>query len=203
MEILNPNIAILILAAGSSSRMGEPKQLLAWKDTTLLENAIKNALASQCKVVSVVLGANAKAIRKQISEYQIEVIENTSWKSGLGTSIATGVDTLSDKTPDIDGLLVMLADQPLIDTVYLNLMIESFVKHRKPIIATAYKSRAGVPALFDKKYFDELVQLSADDYGAKKIINRSNSEVFIIDPKYKSIDIDTPSEYLNLINTIK
>ena len=203
MGISNLNIAILILAAGSSSRMGQPKQLLAWKDTNLLENAIKNALAAQCKVVSVVLGANAKVIRKQISKHQIEIRDNTSWESGLGSSIVTGVLALLEKNPDIDGILIMLADQPFIDSVYLNLMIKSFLESQKAIVATAYKNRAGVPALFDKMYFDELLQLAIDDQEAKRIINRSKSEVLIIDPKNKSVDVDTPSEYQNLINKVK
>lgn len=167
------NIAILILAAGSSSRMGQPKQLLPWKDTTLLGNAIRNATTSTAKAIYVVLGANAKRIQKEIVDGEIEVIENPDWQHGIGSSIGIGMKMLLKKDNDFDGILIMLADQPLIDKDYLNLMITSFYSQREHIIATAYKNRAGVPALFYKAYFNELADLK-NDFGAKEQIGRAH-----------------------------
>lgn len=196
------NIAVLILAAGSSSRMGQPKQLLPWKDTTLLGNAIRNAVALNPKSVIVVLGANAKVIREGIADNKFEVIENLQWKSGLGTSIAAGMNFLLKKKSEFDAVLIVLADQPLIDSDYLNLMITSFYNAPQSIIATSYKNRAGVPALFNSSYFYRLSQLEKD-FGAKEIIDQNENDVLTIDPKNKSLDIDTQSEYQNIINNIK
>src|SRR5680860_1232621 len=99
------NIAIVILAAGASSRMGQAKQLLPWEDTTLLGNAIRKAKASDANSVIVVLGANAESIRMEISESQIIIIENPIWASGLGTSIARGTCLLYTSPSPRDGLL--------------------------------------------------------------------------------------------------
>lgn len=196
------NIAILILAAGSSTRMGEPKQLLPWKDTTLLGNAIRNATSSWARTIYVVLGANTKSIRKQIVDNEIDVIENPDWKLGIGSSIAIGMKMVMKKNIEFHGILIMLADQPLIDKDYLNLMITSFYNQPERIIATAYKNRAGVPALFDKAYFNELTRLK-NDFGAKELIGQNKNKIFTINPNNKSVDVDTKSEYKNLIKKVK
>lgn len=203
------NIAILILAAGASSRMGRTKQLLPWNDTTLLGNAIQNAAASNAGCVVVVLGANAKLIRKRIIQKnypsnKIQIIENTEWQSGLGSSIACGTKSLLKTHPHTEGILVMLADQPLIDTTYLNAMLTAFEKNGNNFegsngVATAYKNKAGVPALFPESYFEELAALH-DDFGAKEIINRPKASFLVLEPGDKIRDIDTKSDYKNLIN---
>ncbi len=192
------HIAIVILAAGASSRMGRPKQLLPWEDTTLLGHAIRKAKDSVAKSVIVVLGAHAESIRNAIIG-EVEILENTSWKSGLGSSIACGTDFLVKHTK-ADGVLIMLADQPLVGTSYLNSMMGAFDTEEKGIIATAYPHNVGVPALFAASYFDRLVKL-ADDYGAKKIIDKHDADVLVLDPGNKMVDIDTKREYENLINS--
>lgn len=198
MDILQ-NIAILILAAGASSRMGKTKQLLPWEDTTLLGNAIRKAKDTNAKSVVVVLGAHAKSIRREVQE-NVDFVENTIWASGLGSSIACGTEFLMRKRNKTNGILIMLADQPLIDTPYLNSMMSAFDAGQKEIIATAYKNRAGVPALFAKSYFEKLTKLD-DDFGAKKIIDRHDADVLVLDPGKKTVDIDTKSEYENIIKS--
>ena len=202
MVVNTQNIALLILAAGSSTRMGKPKQLLPWNGTTLLGNAINNALASRSKNVVVVLGSRAEVIRSEILVDGIETVENSNWRLGLGNSIATGIKFLLKKTEDFDGVLIMLADQPLIDTDYLNLMITLFYDVPQSIVATAYENRAGVPALFHRRYFNVLAGLE-EDYGAKEIIEHNETEVYKIDPTEKSFDIDTQSQYQYLIKKLK
>ncbi|SDE68396.1 molybdenum cofactor cytidylyltransferase [Pricia antarctica] len=187
-------IAIVILAAGASSRMGEAKQLLPWQDTTLLGNAIRNAKASHANSVTVVLGANAEAIRNEISESQIAIVENRGWASGLGSSIACGTIFLLRKKNKPKGILVMLADQPLIDPAYLNAMMAVFNPRQEMIIATAYEDRAGVPALFSKDYYKKLTNLD-DDFGAKKIIDCDKKKVSILNFGKITVDIDTKSDY--------
>ncbi len=199
---LPKNIAIVILAAGASSRMGQAKQLLPWKDTTLLGNAIRKAKTSDANSVIVVLGANAESIRKEISENQIAIVENPIWASGLGSSIACGTDFLIKNKNRPNGILVMLADQPLIDTAYLNAMMAAFNPKQEMIIATAYEIRAGVPALFSKDYYKKLTKLD-DDSGAKEIIHSQKENVVVLDFEQKTVDIDTKKDYENLTKNLK
>ncbi|HDZ14442.1 hypothetical protein LCGC14_0753910 [marine sediment metagenome] len=193
------NIGILILAAGASSRMGETKQLLPWEDTTLLGNAIQTAKACGTNSVTVVLGANAAIIKKQIVQSNIHTVENTEWQLGLGSSIACGTKFILQSQPNTEAILVLLADQPLIDTAYLNIMLSAYNTNAKGV-ATAYKNKAGVPALFPKSYFEELLTLD-DDYGAKTIINNPKENFLVLEPGLKTRDIDTKSDYEDLHNT--
>ena len=190
------NIAIIILAAGSSSRMGRPKQLLSWGKSDLIGNAIEQAKNSRSDKIIVVLGANAQLIKDNISRWEVDFVENENWKSGLGSSLAKGVKHLIE-LETFDGILVMLVDQPFIDSDYLNLLIESFYTTPYSIIATAYSKRAGVPALFDKKFFTDLCDLHEDN-GAKLIIEENRGEVLSLDPGKKVTDIDTEVDYKNL-----
>ncbi len=195
------NISIVILAAGASSRMGQTKQLLPWEDTTLLGNAIRKAKASDANSVVVVLGANAESIRKEISGTQIEIIVNSFWASGLGSSIACGTDFLIKKKYKPNGILIMLADQPLVDTVYLNAMMDAFNSEYPIIIATGYGNRAGVPALFSKDYYEKLAKLD-DDFGAKKIIESQKDNILVLDLGQRTVDIDTKSDYDSLTKNL-
>ncbi|WP_373517677.1 NTP transferase domain-containing protein [Pricia sp.] len=196
------NIAIIILAAGASSRMGQTKQLLPWKDTTLLGNAIRTAKASDASSVVVVLGANAESIRKEISDNQIAIVENLVWDLGLGSSIACGTDFLIKKKNKPNGIFIMLADQPLIDTAYLNAMMVAFNPEQDVIIATAYENGAGVPALFSENYYRKLTKLD-DDSGAKDLIQSQKENVVVLDLEQKTVDIDTKTDYDNLTRKLK
>lgn len=189
------------MAAGASSRMGRPKQLLSWKDTTLLGHAIKNAQASRCSDVVVVLGANYKAIRAGLDQNGFEIVVNTHWKKGLGSSIAYGMEYLVEQKNDMDGVLIILADQPLIDSKYLNTLIDLYDGDTSTIVGTRYKGGTGVPALFGKMHFKELMGLN-EDSGAKAIIRNHKYKVLAADPGGTAIDIDTESEYIKLSNQL-
>lgn len=196
-----PNIPILILAAGASKRMGERvKQLLPWNNTTLLENAMAQAEAAQTEDVFVVLGANQDFIKKQTQLADEICIYNENWASGMGSSIVAGVEHLLSLSKEFDGVLVMLADQPLVDTEYLNRIITTWGKAKATITATGYENGLGVPAMFDKQHFPELLKLTKD-YGARDIINDSN--IKIMNPKGKEMDIDTWQDYQELIKQMK
>lgn len=194
------SIAIVILAAGASSRMEKTKQLLSYKNTTLLGHAIRSAKGSLAASVVVVLGANAARIRKEITEEDVKILENKNWKRGLGSSIAYGANFLTHAEKIPDGILVMLADQPLIDTAYLNAMIAAFEAGQE-IVATDYGNRAGVPALFGASHYAKLIRLE-DDYGARHIIDGHGQGVMVLDPQNKTVDIDTKSDYDQLIKKI-
>ncbi|MDC1162010.1 nucleotidyltransferase family protein [Tenacibaculum sp.] len=188
--------AILILAAGTSSRMKTNKQLLPYKNTSLLGWAIKNAQKSEANDVFCVLGNNAAVISKKISAHQVKTIYNPNYKTGLSSSIVSGINFLKNK--EFDHLLIMLADQPLIDTEHLDEILRLSQKNPLKIIASKYQKNIGTPALFPKFYFNELLKLQGDK-GAKLVLQNHISKI-VYHNNYKNlIDIDTPNEYQNLI----
>lgn len=187
--------AILILAAGKSSRMGSIKQLLSYKKTTLLGWAIKQAKQSKANTVFCVLGANSEIIKKSIENYLVEIIYNADYNNGLSTSIITGVSHLKDK--NFDTVLIMLADQPSISTDYLNQLIITSEENNGKIIVSNYGNKMGVPALFPKQYFNKLINLKGD-YGAKEFLKMYLSEIIKM-PTFYLVDIDTKEDYKNLI----
>jgi len=199
----NKNIAILILAAGESSRMGEHvKQILPWKGTTLLGNALTQAQATIADRVFVILGAYDERIKAEVNFGNATMIQNPNWKKGMGSSIAAGLDYLFSKSLTFDAILFMLADQPLIDTNYLNKMIGNWKGNPSKIVTTQYKDRAGVPAIFGKEYFSELQKLHKD-FGAKEIITSNEVSNLALIPEGKEIDIDSWETYQDLIDPKK
>ena len=200
MAFESTNIAIVILAAGASKRMGTPKQLLSWDNTTLIEHVIQTAVSVSAKEVVVVLGANHNVLSDKIKHYPITLLYNDDWKLGLGSSIATAVNYFKKLMPNIDGLLFMLADQPFIVSDYLKAMIQSFFVDDKQILATSYDDgKYGVPVLFDNFYFNELSKLN-DDHGAKLLLKKYKSHVTALTPPKLNVDLDTLEDYRKYID---
>jgi molybdenum cofactor cytidylyltransferase len=190
-----PTVNILLLAAGSSSRLGQPKQLLPWKSSNLLQNAIETAKNAKPSNIALVLGANYKTILANIKPYDIEIIHNKDWQNGIGNSIAIGVRHILEDHPGTDAILIMLADQPLIDSNYIAHLISKYKPNDTHIIATHYSNnKLGVPAIFDKTYFNALANLK-NDQGAKQIIKKYSDKVSseITDLDFR--DIDTLEDY--------
>lgn len=181
-------LGILILAAGSSTRMGQPKQLLPWKNTTLLGNTIETAKALT-KNILVVLGAHAELIEEKIPK-DVNRIINIGWNSGMGTSIALGVQQL-ERALHPERILILLVDQPLIDSDYLKEMIS---RAEAPIVATAYGKKIGVPVIFEKSYFEALKDLGAD-YGARYLLKKYRDSILVLNAAGKEVDLDTPENY--------
>lgn len=192
------NIVTLILAAGSSTRMGEPKQLLPYKNTTLLGWTIQNALKLNTHKTFCVLGANAMQIRSSIQNKKIEIIENKEYREGLSSSIVIGVTTI--KNINIDGVLIMLADQPKISAVILEKLTATFKRNKNRIVAANYGHKIGVPAIFPRSKFNLLLQLKGDK-GAGDVI-KNNAIPVDINHEYLA-DIDTAEQYETLLATEK
>lgn len=193
-------IAVIIVAAGASSRMKRAKQLLPFGETTLLGHAIEQAEASVAEKVYVILGANAGVIKEHFNLPALNVVENKHWEEGIGTSISIGVKEVAEKA-DFDAILLMLGDQPLIGSVYLDQMITAFRKDPSKIIATKYPKSTGVPAIFPKKYFPKLMLLEGDS-GAKSLLYEYGSQVISLAAGKKIKDIDTPEDYKNLLEQL-
>lgn len=191
------NITHIILAAGSSSRMGKPKQLLPWKDTFLLDFIVDKVTKTTNNRIILVLGSNYDIIHDKLKHKTIDVVFNEEWIKGLGTSIAKGVNTaLKDNQPN--AILISLADQPSIPLNYFAQMVNFFKGEPEQIIASKYgKNKLGVPALFGADYFDDLMKLNSNK-GAKYIIENNMSCVYELDASDFLSDIDTIEEYKKL-----
>jgi molybdenum cofactor cytidylyltransferase len=191
------NIAVLLLAAGASNRMGTIKQLLPWKEKTLLGHTIGLAQNLDLGGLLVVLGAHSSKIKPECMLYGADTVENMNWHKGLGSSIACGIKELTERSADWEAVLIILCDQPLFDANYFKGMIMAFQNQDKNIVATGYNKKAGVPAIFSRKYFKELLLLEKD-HGARNIINANKKDIFVIDSHNLNVDVDTIEEYTRL-----
>ncbi|MEZ2414271.1 NTP transferase domain-containing protein [Muriicola sp. E247] len=195
-------IAALILAAGSSSRMGRTKQLLPWGNSTLLGNAVSTVHESGLEEILVILGAKAKTIKASLDSMPCQIVVNSEWEEGLGSSIRTGVSHILTSASLPDGILIMLADQPFINADYLKKLIHHFKKGNEGIICSDYGKKLGVPAIFSNKYFKKLQGLSGDS-GAGGIIEIHRDDSYGLEAGKITIDLDTHEDYISLktINT--
>ncbi|MDC0933307.1 nucleotidyltransferase family protein [Arcobacteraceae bacterium] len=191
MEKFN-SFAVLILAAGSSSRLGQAKQLVLYENQTLLENACEKALDVSSNVF-VVLGASKDECVEKIKDLKVNTIINNEYKTGLSSSIRIGIEKLFL----YDKVLIMLCDQPFIPKKHFEKLVENSVNNAK-IICSLYNTKLSVPAIFPKKYFNLLLSLSGDK-GAKKIIE-NNEHLAIELEDIHSFDIDT-NEDLEKLNS--
>ena len=196
--LIQSKIAILILAAGGSSRMGSPKQLLKWKDSNLLDQTISKAIQLKTEEVVVVLGANSDKILPKIDQNKVNILINQNWEFGLGSSISEGIKFIQMSYPDLQGVLIMLSDQPLIELDHYLTLIDVFTSGSRQIIATKYNDgKLGVPALFDSFYFNDLSELNSET-GAKKLLSKYSDNVISIKNDQSAFDIDTHKQYLEL-----
>lgn len=187
------NIAVLVLAAGKSSRMKSIKQLEKIDNKTLLDISLDKAKLLETAAVFCVLGANAKQIQQEISTKDVPFIENENYEKGLSASIVAGIHHLKKSAVNYDGVFILLADQPAITISYLKDMISIFQENPTKIIASKYASTFGVPALFPKKYFDALLGIEFDN-GAKELINTHKKEVLCSKLETDFTDIDTKED---------
>ncbi|MBB6002973.1 NTP transferase domain-containing protein [Arcicella rosea] len=188
-------ISSLILAAGSSSRLGSPKQLVEYKGEILVSKITQLALAITDNVL-IVLGANENIIQPKLTELvqenqqKLKVIVNTDWNEGIGNSISFGVKQLFDTS---DAILILLCDQPFVGSLLLQKMMQAFANTEYSIIACKYANQLGVPILFGKKYFLELMSLNGD-LGAKVLLKQYGGSVMSIDFPEGIYDIDTQED---------
>jgi molybdenum cofactor cytidylyltransferase len=187
-------IGIILLAAGSSSRMGQSKQLLLIKGEPLLIKSVKAAIGSHVHKVVVVLGANEEPHRNILKNFEVDIIYNPNWQKGIGNSLKTALKYLITTTPEIEAVILLVCDQPLLKTVNIKNLIHNFIQTKKEIVASSYANTIGVPALFEKKLFPQLLAID-DGHGAKKIIQQFSNAVSTVNFPGGEIDLDTLSDY--------
>ena len=191
------SFAVIILAAGSSSRLGSPKQLLVYSGKTLLQTCIDNAKQINANPVILVLGANKKLIEDHTDTKGVIVIENDNWKSGIASSITVALSALYNTFPDTDYIILMVCDQPFADSTILNKLLLKQKETGKSIVACKYEGTKGTPALFHRSLFHELAALKGDS-GAKVILTKYENESAYVSFEAGGIDIDTVEDYKNL-----
>lgn len=181
-------LSILILAAGNSSRLGYPKQLIEFEGQTLIERITEIALTVSDDIL-IVLGGNAEMIMPKLERFKdtISTTFNPDWHQGMGTSIGVGVEKLADKS---DLILILLSDQPFISKVLLQNMLQTFANSQNPIVSCVYNQQLGVPMLFDKTVFKELLNLKGER-GAKSFLNHYKNSISTVDFPQGIFDIDT------------
>ncbi|ULQ52747.1 nucleotidyltransferase family protein [Flavihumibacter fluvii] len=192
----------MILAAGGSSRLGEPKQLLPYKGNTLLRQAAETALNTGWQPIVVVVGAHHEAISKTLTGMKITLAENHEWNKGMSTSLQAGLAKAEELAPDLDALIFMVCDQPMVTTTLLQELLKTHWATGKPIVACSYKDVSGTPALFAREVFPSLRDLTGDA-GARKLIKTLGNKVATIDFPDGYIDIDTKNDYESFIQPEK
>lgn len=181
-------IGVIVLAAGSSTRMGSPKQLMDFRGKPLLRHAAEIAFASPCSPVAIVLGARAETIAPVLEGLPVRVIVNPRWAEGMGTSIQAGLDALAAES--LDGVILTLADQPLISPMHLYQLTEVQARTGLPIVAAQYAGTAGVPVLFMRQMFDTLRALEPEA-GCKGVILSHRTSAAMLPLPEAATDIDT------------
>jgi molybdenum cofactor cytidylyltransferase len=204
------HVGAVILAAGGSSRLGQPKQLLMFRGEPLLCRAVRAAAEAGCKPILVVIGEINEVMRQTVAmrdsriasfrEQKVVVgptptlVENSEWRRGIGTSIRRGLEQLPE---DVQAVVLLTCDQPFVDGLIVRQLIAAHEETGEPIVASSYANTLGVPALFDRSCFDELLALP-DDSGAKAFIVSRLDDVATIAFEAGAIDIDTPADFQRL-----
>jgi molybdenum cofactor cytidylyltransferase len=189
-------IGAILLAAGTSSRLGEPKQLLLYNDRPLIARAAEAILAAGLSSVVVVLGAHAEKIRPAIASLPMIIEENSTWAEGMGSSIRTGITALESNAPVLDAVLIALCDQPHFSEISIN-TLRTALTGPITIAATRHGEGAGVPAIFRREHFPALRALTGAE-GARGIISAHLANVARVDLPELAIDIDTPADWSRL-----
>jgi molybdenum cofactor cytidylyltransferase len=194
------DIGLILLAAGASTRLGKPKQELPYKGMTLLQHAAQAALDSDCVPVVVVLGAESTVALPEVTGKPLAKVYNPEWEEGMASSIRYGLTELLAKEPAVSGAVIMVCDQPYVDAPLLNSLCRTKLDTGKGIVACSYNYTLGTPVLFDKAFFQELLELIGHE-GAKKLLYRHKDQVASIPFPLGAIDIDTAEEYAALLDS--
>lgn len=188
-------IPIVVLAAGTSRRMGTTKQVLPAQDgNTLLQNAISVALATEMSPVVVVVGADKANVVPTLVGLPVTIVDNANWASGMASSVKVGLAAAYMMAPAMEGALFLVCDQPYITAALLNEMRRHYIEKRPKAVVCRYGTSWGVPVLVGSSLLADLTRIEGDQ-GAKPLLKKHVEDVVFLDFDLGAIDIDTPAEY--------
>ena len=192
--LLIQGLAGLVLAAGPSTRLGRPKQLVSYRDSTLVEHAVNQALVYCGAGLVVVTGAHHEEVVTALNGLPVEAVYNPEWREGMGSSIRTGAIRTNAQCRAI---LLMLCDQPAISRADFSALVDTWVSRPECIAAAEYAGTCGAPAIFPGIFREKLMCLSGDE-GAKRIIKNAQCVSAVKMPSAE-FDVDTPDDLGHLI----
>lgn len=190
-------IVAVILAAGESSRLGKPKQLLPYKGTTLLNHSKEHLYPNIVEQTFIVLGAYADEIKRKCTLNDLEVIVCKNWRDGMGSSLSYACTEIFNQN-EYDGILICLSDMPLVNNADYRNMIALF-ESENDIVATKANNKLGVPAIFGSQYFKNLIEMKGKK-GAQSLIRNGKGNVKVYENRNAAVDIDTMEDYVYLNN---
>jgi molybdenum cofactor cytidylyltransferase len=190
-------VAAVVLAAGGSTRFGKPKQFALFEGETFVRRIVRAAIEAGCAPVVVVTGEDSAQITSDLTRFTVTIAMNPGWSSGVASSIRAGVQRAMDLAADLDTSLLLSCDQPFVTAAVLAQLIQLRLTSGKPIVESAYATTLGIPAIFDRSCFPDLLRLKGDS-GAKGIILARPQDVASFDFPAGEIDIDTAADYEKL-----
>jgi len=190
-------ISAILLAAGESTRMGQPKQLMPFGQSTIVEGTIDNLLNSAVSETIVVLGYQDEEVRKTVAGKPVKIAINPDYQQGMSTSIIAGLKQIDKRARAV---LIALGDQPFVDSQTINSLVEAFIANNRGIIIPVYQGRRGNPVIFAIGYKGELLNLKGD-VGGREIIKRHPDDVLEVAVNCEGVllDIDTMENYTSII----
>jgi len=197
-------VGAIVLAAGESARMGQPKQLLRLQGTTMLERSISSVETIASPVI-IVLGHEADRIMSEVFSTNTHArtpVVNQEWREGIASSIRCGVEALLQADAGTEGVLIVLSDQPLVEDSDLEQLVKKFSEGSSLIVASSFAGTVGPPAIFARGIFDELLALRGD-HGAKRIISADPARVTSIPLPQAAVDVDTPEQYQKVLPQVE
>ncbi|MBS1545570.1 MAG: nucleotidyltransferase family protein [Bacteroidetes bacterium] len=196
MESPPQTCGVIVLAAGASTRLGQSKQLVIIDNKPLIHQAVETALSITTKV-AVVLGSDFETHNAALKGFPVLMVENKNWSRGMGSSLKAGLKSILSQYPDLDEVIMMVCDQPLLNARHLQNLLATWDRTHAVIVASQYKGSAGVPALFRKEVFQRLAMLE-DESGAKQLFKQMKDQMVMIDFPDGEVDVDTPEDLQRL-----
>lgn len=188
-------IAAVVLAAGAATRMGRLKQLLPYRGRTLVAHAVEQAIEAEFLPVTVVTGAASEEVQAAVRTLSVKIVFNDAWQSGMGASIVAGMRHLQSRSPS--AVAILLADQPLVAAYHLKEMSRLLQNGSAKIVAAEYNGTLGVPALFRREMFQQLLSLPPEA-GARLLLRHESLHITAYPLPEAALDIDTPEDFAAL-----
>lgn len=197
-------LSAIILAAGMSTRMGQNKLLLSFQGKTLIARAVDTLLASEVDEVIVVLGHEAEKVRAQLQGKQVRLVHNSDYRDGLSTSVRVGVRAMS---PQVEGIMIYLADQPLLEPADVNFMVKAFALAKdadKGIVVPLFHGQRGNPVILNASYREAMLEV-VGDVGCKRVIKRYPDKVFRVEMETDHVvrDVDNIEDYEEVVSSAR